>query len=61
MGGFRAILYRAAVAKKVRTMKKVVHAVRAAKFARAAKANAVKTRVLTRAAKVHAAKAALGR
>jgi hypothetical protein len=56
----RAILYRAAVAKKVRTMKKVVHAVKAAKIARAAKASAAKSKILTRAAVRHAAKAAIG-
>jgi len=61
MGGFRAILYKAAVAKKVRTIKKVVHAAKAKKLVRAAKANVRKTRVMTRVAKIHAAKAVLGR
>jgi len=58
MSLYTRALYRAAAAKKVRA---AVHGIKAAKFAKAAKANALKTKVLAKAAQVHAYKAALGR
>jgi predicted homoserine dehydrogenase-like protein len=66
MGGLGRF-YLAKIA-KVRAMKrakvraiKVAHAKKAARFARIAKASAVKTRILTKAATRHAIRAKIGR
>ena len=65
MGGLGRF-YLARVAKvraqaKVRAMKKAAHAKAAGKLSRIAKANATKTRILTRAATRHAIQAKIGR